>query len=671
MIEDDSTPDMDDEDDAAEPMAKADAKPYLDAIQDAEKCMEDWEKACDRIAKRFASLERLAKTTTDREFQIFWANLEVLRPIVYARPPVPVVTPRFKDRKELPRRAADVIERALVSDFERDDVDATMRAVRDDLTIYSRGVLWVRLGTRDDAPAAIAEHLDRRDWLCSPARKWQEVDWVARRSWLTRDQWEQRFGEVPDGAEFEHRQMGESSEDNRSARRGTLKAPVWELWSRSEGKIVWVAPGVETVLDERPPLVDVDGFFPCPMPAFGTREPETLIPVPDFLYYRDQVDEIDELTIRIGALSDALKMRGFYPAGQDDIGKAVERAFKSQSPHAELIPVSSHAALGGVGLKDSIVWLPIQEIANTILALVQLRRQMIEDVYEISGLSDIMRGETDPNETARAQSLKSQYGSMRVRHKQDEIQRIARDMTRLKAEIMAENIDPQTLLSLSQVDDLPSQMQLMQQAQPLAIRARQGDQQAAAQLQTMQNTVTIEAVVGLLRDQRMRPFVLEIETDSTIQPDEDADRERGNQFLTAIGGFMREALPVIQQAPETGPFIAETLRFVANKFRPGRVMDQAIDELADAIRERKPAQDGQADAKAKMAEMQLEQQRMSAEMQAKAAEVQIEREKVALERDKMRAEIEKIMAEIERIKAQTVQAMQSRPVVMRSDGRAG
>ena len=44
----------------------------------------------------------------DREFQMFRANLEILKPSVYSRPPAPVVVPRFKDRKELPREASEL-----------------------------------------------------------------------------------------------------------------------------------------------------------------------------------------------------------------------------------------------------------------------------------------------------------------------------------------------------------------------------------------------------------------------------------------------------------------------------------------------------------------------------------------------------------------------------------
>ena len=201
--------------------------------------------------------------------------------------------------------------------------------------------------------------------------------------------------------------------------------------------------------------------------------------------------------------------------------------------------MSNNAAFGNGALKDAVVWLPVNEIAQTIVSLVELRRQFIEDVYQITGLSDIMRGATNPNETLGAQELKSQYGSIRVRERQEAMVTIARDMTRMAAEIIAENFSPETLVRMSQ-SDLPSQAvldqeiadmnakiqqaqtdpQVQQMAQANPEKAQEILQQVAARKQEIAETITIEKVVELLRSDRTRPFILDIETDSTIQPDE-------------------------------------------------------------------------------------------------------------------------------------------------------
>lgn len=668
---------MADDNDGVEDVAETkgydtDAAPWLALITDATKCVQKYQNKCDNIDKLYADLDALSKDAGDREFQIFWANLEVLKPSIYSRPPVPVVVPRFKDRKPLPRKASEVLERSLISSFEADDIDATMKLVRDDLAIASRGVLWLRYEATQTADGKLnekvcKEHVDRKDFLHDPARKWSEVGWVARRSWLSKKKGVKRFGDEFLDAEFK-----EQDTDKDGNYKGEKKAEVWEIWHKDENVVVWVSKGMDEVLDIQAPFLTLEGFFPCPRPAYGTVKRGSMVPVPDFLYYKDQVEEINELTARISSLAESLRLKGFYPSGVSEVGEAIETVLKDMDNRAVLVGVSNFAAIGGQALKDSIVWLPVDIVATTVAQLVELRRQMIEDVYQITGISDIMRGQTDPNETKGAQQLKSQYGSIRIRDKQNEIVRLARDVTRIEAEIMAENFQPQTLLDMSQVDDLPSMadiqqqimavdqklqqqmmqaaqspqgQQMMQQAPDQAKQmAMQAQQAAEAEKQKLQQTVTIDAVVKLFRDQRIRPFVLEIETDSTIQPDEDAAKQRATEFITAVGTYMANTLPLLQQVPEAAPLAADLLKFVASQFRAGRELDGTIDEFADKMKEAASQPKGpnpeqvkaEADAKAREAEAaakaqeaQMAQQEREAQAPIKAAEAQAKQNEIA------------------------------------------
>src|SRR5262245_24762638 len=74
------------------------ARVWLDMLIEAERTFVDWQEECDKIDKQYANLERLADMARSREFQMFWANMQVLAPSIYARPPVPVCVPKFKDR---------------------------------------------------------------------------------------------------------------------------------------------------------------------------------------------------------------------------------------------------------------------------------------------------------------------------------------------------------------------------------------------------------------------------------------------------------------------------------------------------------------------------------------------------------------------------------------------
>jgi len=629
------------------------SKEYLDAIAEAEKAFSEYQAKADNIDKLYANLSRLAAANRDREFAMFWANIEVLKPSIYSRPPIPVVVPRFKDRRPVPRVASELLERSAIVAFELEDIDQIMRMVRDDLAIQARGVPWVRYETKDGERACI-EHCDRSDFLHEPARNWKEVGWVAKRAWLTKDEMKDRFSEASGDAYLEAEYTVKRELKDNAATDSRSKAGVWEIWHKTQNKVIWVTPGVDVVLDEGKPHLKLEGFYPCPKPAYGTVQRGSLVPVPDMLFYKDQLEEINELTARIAALSEAVKVKGFYPAGASELGDAIESAIKKNTDNAVLVPVSNFAAFGNGSAKDAIVWLPIDMITATIAQLVELRRQLIEDVYQITGLSDIMRGSTDANETLGAQQLKSQYGSVRIRDRQAELVRVARDLARIVAEIMAENFSEETLLEMSQLEikteaDLraeaqqivqaaQAQVQQAMQSPEIAQQAQQNpqmaqqmldqlEQQTQAQIEELQKQPTIEKVMTLLREQRLRPFVLDIETDSTIQPDEDAAKQRATEFVTAVGGFMQQAIAAVQMVPQAAPLMADTLKYVAGQFRAGRELEASIVEFADQMKaqsqQQKPspeAEAAKAEAEAKQADTQMKMQERQADAQRKQQE---------------------------------------------------
>lgn len=663
---------------------------WLELISYAESKFADYQRICDSIEKLYADLERLAGKSRDREFQMFWANVQVLGPSIYSRPPVPVVVTAFKDRKAVPRAAAELLERTAITAFRTGRIGDLMMMVRNNLVIGARGQAWVRYEAEKKsskiAERVCIERVHRRDFVHDLSRDWFEVDWVAKRSWLTKLEMRKRFkrasGDAYQTAAYAVRQQqGDAEADD-----GKAKAGVWELWCKSRNKVVWVAEGCDQVLDEGEPHLDLEGFFPCPRPAYGTVQPDSLIPVPDYAQYKDQLEEINELTGRISALCEAVRVRGFYPAGAGDLGDAIETAISSTDDGQILVPVSNWSLLGNGSPKDTIIWLPLDQIVSTIQQLVEMRRQLIDDVYQITGLSDIMRGSTVASETLGAQKLKSQYGSVRIRDKQEELVRFARDLTAIVAEIAAENFAPQTLLDMSQLE-LPTAAMIAGQKEPIEgqirqilqqVEAARTNPQAAAaaqsapdqaramidqarqqveglrgQLRKLDEVATVEKVMALLREQRLRPFILDIETDSTIQPDEDANKQRATEFVTAVGSFMQTTLPLLQQVPQAAPLAAEMLKFVASQFRAGRQLEGAIEEFADKMVEvasqPKPPDPRQAEAQAKAAADQVAQQKALAD----AAKTKADAEAKALEaRTKAAdAESQRMIAEQQQIDA--------------------
>jgi len=247
------------------------AKAWLNLLQESEDAFENWNDHCDKLDKQFASLERLAQFERDRQFQMFWANCEVLKPSIYAKPPIPVVVPKFKDRRPVYQQASEVMERCCNVAFDLARINDLMLLVRDDLSMTSRGVAWCRYeggkgrGKKSDYDheKVCIDFKGRRDFLHSISRNWREVTWVAAASYLTRTQARERFKEYSGDAyqEAEYKVDKESKEiggaDNRE------RAKFWEIWDKASRRVVWVAEGVEDILDETTRISTCKTSFPA------------------------------------------------------------------------------------------------------------------------------------------------------------------------------------------------------------------------------------------------------------------------------------------------------------------------------------------------------------------------------------------------------------------------
>jgi hypothetical protein len=542
------------------PAQKACAR-WLKEIARAEKQRQAWQLRAEEILRLYR------KQTSDfgkpRRFAMLWANTEVMKPAVYARPPVPQVSRRFKDRDPVGRLAAEILERNTAFELERMNIDAVLRNCRDDLLLPGRGTAWVRYEADTDATGVKAERVqvDYVHWKCflhSPARTWEEVWWVAREGYFSKDELESRFKLKERNLELslDHSEKkSDGSGETNPQKDAEAKATVYEIWDRKGRKVCFIAKGCKEPLGESEPFLDLTEFWPCPRPLFSNLTTDTLIPVPDYAYYQDQAEEIDDLTARIGKLTQSLKLVGFYAAG-DKNAAAIEKALESGVEN-RVIPVESWAVFQEKGSGGGLAWLPVRDVAVVLKECIALRNQLIQDVYQITGLSDIQRGATDPDETAAAQELKAQWGSMRIRDRQKDMARFARDLVHMIAEILAERFDAMRLVETANM--MPQDPEKMQET---------------------------TAAVQLLRNERLRSFRIDIETDSTIQPDENAEKQRRTEFVTAVGTLFQQAVPVVQQVPEMAPLIGEMITFTVRGFRAGRMLEDQIEQTMTAIQQR-------------------------------------------------------------------------------------
>jgi hypothetical protein len=607
----------------------------------------DWSKRwCDRakkIVKRYR--DERPEYAQARGVNVFWSNVEVLKPATFARKPKPVVERRYRDSDPIGRVAAEILERATSFTSDADGFMEILKACRDDYLIVGRGTAWVRYVphfspvaggpvegvsiTEDSAEYEAAEGAEAppeeltyeevchdyvawQDFGFTPARRWDEVRAVWRMVQMTREELVERFGPEIGGAVTLDAKPDVGLEQQDSARRREemhSRANVYEIWDRARREALWVCKGYDAILDRRPDPLRLAGFFPCPRPMFSTLTTDSLIPVPDFVFYQDQADELDDLTQRLTMLAKACRVVGLYAA---DSGASVGRML-SEGGDNSMIPVDNWAMFAERGgIKGVVDFLPLEQIVATIAQL-QMRSEAVKaQIYEITGIADIVRGYSAPSETATAQQIKGQFAALRLQDRQGEVARFARDLIALSAEIIAEHFSEQTIALMI---GLQEQAPDFQQAFPQA--------------------------VALLRNDAMRNFRVEIETDSTVAVDEQTQKQQATELLAAMGTFLKDVAPVAQMAPQLLPLLGQMLLYGVRHYRGGRNLEGAVEQTFQALEgaaeqaqqaQAQMAQQGPPPDPAVMkaeAEIEMGRQRLNADLEEKAARLQADAQEKA------------------------------------------
>jgi hypothetical protein len=627
---------------------------YIQEIESYESTYQPWMSRGKKIIDRYE--DERSQNDKKNKFNILWSNVQTLSPALYDREPSPNIERRNREDNDLGLKVSEVLERSVNYFIKTEHFNEVMRQAVLDRLLPGRGTAWVRYvpvieGEELYSEDVVVDYVDWCDFGHNVARIWAEVDMVWRKAYLSRGELIKRFPGIGEQIPLDAKKLGEKTDTGESGK----KATIYEIWNKKDKKVVWVHKQFPQILDEKDDPLGLKEFFPCPRPIYATLTNRKLIPTPDYVEYQDQASEIDTLTTRIGLLTSALKVAGVYDGSAEGVQKIL-----TDNAENKLYPVDSWAMFAqNGGLKGVIDFLPIEQIAAVLTGLYAARDKIKQDIYEITGISDIIRGSSNPNETLGAQELKGKYAGLRLGAMQRDVARFARDLVEITVEIMAEHFDMETIKQISGVKLLTNaekaQIQMaMQQYQQMAAMAQQAQQPAPpppVDKKTMQlmNQPSWEDIEAIIRKDIPRCFIIDIETDSTIKADQDAEKAARTEFLGAVGSFLQQAATV--QDPSLKPVLMEMLMFGIRGFKEGREMETVFKNAIEDIKEQgeQPKEDPNAAiAQMETKKLQLEEQKIMVDVEAKKAEYQLKAKELEL---KGREIDTKVGLEAERISA--------------------
>ena len=643
---------------------------WLAEIQSALRREKAFRKVGRRVVKLYEAGASSEAEAAQTPFNILYSNTDTLLPALYNAVPRPVVQRRYKDESPLGKEAAKVGQRLLefqleASDPEYESFDDLMQLSVLQALVPGRGVVQFKYEASfeketslDDAdtigqdaeefdeieasetatgdPSAphqfesvsgedvVAEGCPWDYFIHGYARTWKEVPWAAFRYDMTKEELVKNFGEIAAAIEIEADENdSEPSFDGENKRR-LPSVEVWKIWDKSSKKVLFVSECYrDGFLKEVDDPLGLSGFFPFPEPLTFFPKLSSLTPTALYVQYESQAEELNTVTTRIKSLTKAMKIRGGY----DSTIQEVERILTSEDN--TLIPLENIAALGDQrGIDKAVFFIPIEKYFPVLQQLLAQRQAIKQVIYEITGVSDILRGASVASETATAQNIKNQWGTLRLKRMQKRVARYACDCLRLILEISVKHFSVETI---RQMTGLPyptraeqQQAQAAMQELQLAGAASGQPVQPPPELTKVLGTPTWEDILEVLRNDLQRAYKIDIQTNSTVDAEATEDKANIAEFMNALAQFFNAIAPAVQAGALPFEAAKTLLLAIVRRFRFGPEVE---DELLKMVPPQPQGQgdDGAAEAaklelQAKQQELQLKASAMQQEMAFKSAE---------------------------------------------------
>lgn len=650
-----------------------DARFWLREIEAAKCRNATWYDNADRAEKRYRDEEERASGSLN----IFWANVETQKAAIgedFGKPEVTRVNAPENDGG-LARHVALVWERAIAAAVRDDDDNHDIGLAVGDVFVPGRGVIWCELDLDEDEAGRVRwaraplVRIPYRDFLHGEATRWGSVPWVARAHEWTRDDLvancrltEAEAEQVPLCVDRTAAQL-EGETLTKQQRDQFKRARVWEIWTTFPRKRrLYVAEGyADRVLLGQDDPYRLKGFFPCPRPMQANGD-EARPPLTDLSRYDDQAAELDRVCERIFVLTDVLRNRGAYNARFKQLPDLMNSGDNVFLPFEEWSELQANG-----GIEAAMQALPLEAISVVLDRLGMQRQTLISLIYELSGISDLARGQTDPNETLGAQKLKKSFGSGRFRARETESRRLAAEGYTIKGEVIAEHFPRLQLQEMSGIP-LPTQDEIdaaraelgaiQAEQQAIAQRAQMMAQQAQAegrqappmpqapqpdpkrmrQLQRIAGAQwSWEEIEAVLTSDYRRCYACEVETDQSKFVDETADQQNRTQFFQMVMQALEQVAPMIQGNPKVGEIFKALVLFVISSFKAGRSQEEGIERVIDEAIQKAMEAAGQPQQE----DPRIAAEKATADARVQVAQTQLQTAQVKLQTEQIRAQNDK------------------------------
>jgi hypothetical protein len=515
-----------------------------------------------------------------KKVNLFHANVKTALESAFNSLPKPDVSRIHKGDYEddASRVAALIMQRVLHYEVQCDHgfTEAVKGAILERL-VPGIGQSWV--GFNQDQSLRI-ERVFWEDFLYEPARCWRKVGWVGRKLALTKKDVIKRFGEdaVSKLEMVKHDSSPKEIDQD--------KYCVYEIWDKRTKTVIHTAKGLDKPLKETEDPYNLPDFYPCPEPLMANATTKAFLPITDYHIAQDQYIQLDTLYARMALIIEAVKVAGAYDSSESSIGKMLE------GQENKLVPVDNWAMFAEKGgSRGMIDWYPVETVVSVLQSLEGSFQSIKALLHEVTGMSDIFRGDTNQYETAEAQQLKAGFASVRMNGGQRSVADFVTDVLNIMGSMICNLYAPDHIIKLAGGFS-PADQQHFPQA------------------------------MQILKNNLLRSYKITIQADSLTQADWSAEKSQRMELMGYVSQYLASAVQTAQQFPELGPLLVSMLKFGMAGYKGSSEVEGIVDQaLQQMVNNPEPKKD----------EPSPEQQKMQMEQQKAQMQFQIEQQKAQME----------------------------------------
>lgn len=437
------------------------------------------------------------------------------------------------------------------------------------------------------------------DLLVDPkVHKWNKANELAFRYEYSYREFKEKFGK---GA-FDKIVQG----DRQDHKDGKKPIIVYEYWNKFLRECRWLAENsedffqpkeiealypddLEEVEYDNSDLYGLSGFFPCVEPLIINQSTKQFWPTPEYFQVSDIIEDIHSIVGRMIQLTKAIRVRFLFDSSVTQLASLIGENWAQGEGTGMGIPDLETTLMNNKGSLSSLVaYFPVDELIQGLNNMYTAFEQRLNMFYQITGISDLIRGQTNPDsdKTYGERQMEGKFALNRIEPYQYKIQEWIKNNYELMMEMGLKMFSDKTI-----------------------------DEYVTPQTLDEEDKQRYVAALELLKSNKRRRFRVDFETNSTVSINEQWRRQQAIETANIISKMQEAVAKTAQEMPELAESQLKIMQHVIGELTDGKLffdeITKSIEDTIERVAQPKPPEFNADEAKAKLEEQRFmfEQQR--------------------------------------------------------------